>query len=768
MRQRVFRLRESPIAMELVGIGGSFAVGLLFSRAMAFGKYAPFGVAAAAAAPYHYMWAAVAGAMMGYLFPSPLLVPVRYLACVLAAAAIRWTLHDLHRVSRSQFTGPMAAFSPLLATGIAMIVIQNPVPSTGALYIAEALLAGGGCWFFQRVWNLPGSGGLRSLTPPDLAGVTVSVCVLMLSLSEATVAQISLGHVGAALFVLYAGRYGGISAGAVSGITAGAVTSLSVVGISPLSGAYALAGMMAGIFSPLGKLASAIAFVLASAAASIQAGVSQTASGIYETAVASVLFVAIPAGGRVAALFTAPGEAMSSTSLRKSVVSRMERASRALAGVSRSVEDISKKLSAMCAPDIDGVYAKAASQTCRHCGLKPYCWEREYHNTIQGMQDLTAILRREGRIDKKQTEGYLRERCARFPELVQNINNAYQEFLARDAAELRARQVREVAVSQFSITAQLLRDMAEETEEWDRFDYEAARRTGEVLRQYGVLPIEICCRIDQFERMTVEAETARGDRMRLNKGALTREISRACGRDFTPPAITMNGDRCRIFLSERPVFKVICGAAQHICGGGSLCGDSYSSFVSESGHQLAIISDGMGTGGRAAVDGAMASGMMESLLKSGIGYQCALRMVNAALLAKSGDESLATLDVTSIDLHTGLASFYKAGAPVSFVRRRGEGSEVEAPSFPVGILGEAQFAKAELMLEAGDVIAMVSDGVTAGGCEWVCGMLEQWRGGDPGELAKQLVNTAQEKRTDGHDDDITAVVMVLESRSATK
>ena len=281
MRQRVFRLRESPIAMELVGIGGSFAVGLLFSRAMAFGKYAPFGVAAAAAAPYHYMWAAVAGAMMGYLFPSPLLVPVRYLACVLAAAAIRWTLHDLHRVSRSQFTGPMAAFSPLLATGIAMIVIQNPVPSTGALYIAEALLSGGGCWFFQRVWNLPGSGGLRSLTPPDLAGVTVSVCVLMLSLSEVTVAQISLGHVWAALFVLYAGRYGGISAGAVSGITAGAVTSLSVVGISPLSGAYALAGMMAGIFSPLGKLASAIAFVLASAAASIQAGVSQTASGIY-------------------------------------------------------------------------------------------------------------------------------------------------------------------------------------------------------------------------------------------------------------------------------------------------------------------------------------------------------------------------------------------------------------------------------------------------------------------------------------------------------
>ena len=47
-------------------------------------------------------------------------------------------------------------------------------------------------------------------------------------------------------------------------------------------------------------------------------------------------------------------------------------------------------------------------------------------------------------------------------------------------------------------------------------------------------------------------------------------------------------------------------------------------------------------------------------------------------------------------------------------------------------------------------------------------MLEDWTGGDPGDLAARLVKTAQEKRTDGHDDDITALVLTLEGRSVAQ
>ena len=72
-----------------------------------------------------------------------------------------------------------------------------------------------------------------------------------------------------------------------------------------------------------------------------------------------------------------------------------------------------------------------------------------------------------------------------------------------------------------------------------------------------------------------------------------------------------------------------------------------------------ILSDGMGTGGRAAVDGAMASGLMSRLIKAGFGYDCSLRILNSSMLFKSTDESLATVDIASIDLFTGQVELYQ-------------------------------------------------------------------------------------------------------------
>ena len=58
---------------------------------------------------------------------------------------------------------------------------------------------------------------------------------------------------------------------------------------------------------------------------------------------------------------------------------------------------------------------------------------------------------------------------------------------------------------------------------------------------------------------------------------------------------------------------------------------------------LPFISDGMGTGGRAAVDGAMASNIMGILVKAGLGFDCALKIVNSAMQVKSGEESFGNI-----------------------------------------------------------------------------------------------------------------------------
>ena len=178
--------------------------------------------------------------------------------------------------------------------------------------------------------------------------------------------------------------------------------------------------------------------------------------------------------------------------------------------------------------------------------------------------------------------------------------------------------------------------------------------------------------------------------------------------------------KCRIQMSEKPVYRVAAGFSQHICGNGTLCGDSYEYFSDGFGRQAAVLSDGMGSGGRAAVDGAMASGILSRLLQAGIGPEAALQIVNSALIAKSGDESLATLDVVLLDRFSGAANFYKAGAAVSVVRHKGRASLVDAP-LPslVGILNETSFARRDDVLGDGDLIVLMSDGAVAAGDDWI-------------------------------------------------
>ena len=95
------------------------------------------------------------------------------------------------------------------------------------------------------------------------------------------------------LLVLCCARAGGISGGAVAGVAAGAIQGLATAGLSYLSGAYGLGGLMAGVFAPMGAVAAAVAFIISHGVASLQVGSggSQIFTGSIEVAVATVAYM---------------------------------------------------------------------------------------------------------------------------------------------------------------------------------------------------------------------------------------------------------------------------------------------------------------------------------------------------------------------------------------------------------------------------------------------------------------------------------------------
>ena len=743
-----------------------FGLGVLASRGTVFGGYSPFGAALAAAAPFPNIIAVTAGTIVGSLLPGAVNEGIRYLAAILATAAIRWTLNDLKRLNKSQLYAPIVAFVPIFATGMAMSTASLITSTTIVSNLTEALLSAGAAYFFtQTVKALSGSRGAAALSQQELACVALTGCIGILAFANVMIGYVSVGRILAVLAVLYCAQYGGVGGGSISGIATGIIFSLSSASLSYIAGAYAFGGLIAGLFSPLGRIAVAGAFILSNGIVALQTGNTATVvAGAYEVMAATLLYMLVPKSATqgLAQIFTTPVDKPNVDGMRRSVIMRLDFASKTLSDVSSCVDEVSKKLKQISVSDLNQVYQKTATSVCGRCGLKALCWQQEYSNTMNAFNDLTQALKGKHKITQEDFPQHFRERCNRLSEVVGAVNRYYTGYQANAAADRRISEVRGVVYDQFCGMSEILEDMAQELELYEKYDFALGEQLSTMLRASGVLPIDVSCRVDRYNRLSVEIEAAKEEAAALFKKDLLRQIDRVCGRKMDAPCISTAPDRCRIQFSEKPAYQAELAIAQHVCNNGSLCGDHCTYFNDGLGRMVMIVSDGMGSGGRAAVDGAMAAGILAKLAKAGISFDCALRIVNSALLVKSGDESLATLDVARVDLFSGKAEFCKAGAAVSYVVRKGKIHRVDLPSLPAGILTEISFAKETYQLQEGDRLLMISDGVLTEGDAWLEGELLTWEDQGEEEFAQRIVELAREKRKDGHDDDITVLAATIQ------
>ena len=176
-----------------------------------------------------------------------------------------------------------------------------------------------------------------------------------------------------------------------------------------------------------------------------------------------------------------------------------------------------------------------------------------------------------------------------------------------------------------------------------------------------------------------------------------------------------------------------------------------------------LLCDGMGTGRPAAVDGRMAAKLTAQLLRAGFAAESAARLVNVALNLKSADrESGATLDLLTVDLYTGRAGLFKAGAAPSFVVRGGTPYALEGNSLPMGVVDTLVGRSTAFSLDSGDWVVLVSDGVLTDGSEWLLQQLQLCAKLDhtPDRAAETIADAAV-RRAGDRQDDITVEVLQL-------
>ncbi len=745
------------------------AVGFVVPGAVVYGGMAPFGVSVAAAATgpggaLVYLLTAV-----GYLAARGVVFPLRYLAALLAVAGIKWALAGLKRLTEAVWFAPVLAALATGCTGLAITMSNGTDLYSLLVVLAESMAAGGFTYFAATAMQLTIQGQRDSvLTAQEQISVVLVGAVVLMALSGFELSGISPGRIAAIVAILLMARSGKEQGGSMAGIILGITMLLADPAHTYLAGAFAFGGLLAGIFSRFGRIATAAAFLISGVVVAMNAGTRLPAViSLYEVVAGCVLFVAMPPSldRKINAFFVHARSVPAVEGLRRSVVMRLDFASQAMNEVAGTVGAVSKKLAGLSAPDLGTVYRLASKEVCHSCGLCGFCWDEHFSDTMASLNDMTPFLRDNGRVDRTQVTGHLARHCSRTEQLVQQINRGYVDYLVRESAWRRLSEIQSVVTDQFSGMADLLGELSADFSAAEQVDAEAAARVTAVCEQCGFTVRDAVCFIGRGGRMTVEI-LASDVVARLDEGRWHQEIESACGRVFDHPAVMRMGDHLKITLCEKPRYRVEVGAAQLCCSGEKLCGDAYDSFEDGSGRLFVILSDGMGSGGRAAVDGAMASGLATRLIQSGLGADSVLRLVNSALMVKSEDESLSTLDIAAVDLFSGRLESLKAGAAASLLRSMGRVSRMEQASLPIGILRDAAFARSHDTLVNGDIFLLMSDGVLTNGIGWV----EEWlrdfddRQGGMNRLAEEIAAEARRRQQNEREDDITVIALRVQKR----
>ena len=740
-------------------------IGLLSAHATIYGDLAPFGVGAAAAVSGTGAILVYLATMIGYLLPGGSPLPLRYVAAVAAVGGLRWTFGGLRLLSKNRTFAPFLALTATAATGLAMYAVVGVTLHHILLILCESLIAAGFAYFCEQTNALALS--LRRMPATsisDQAAIVVTAAVLLLSISTIEIGGIAPGRILSVLLILLCAHAGREQGGSLAGIVLGVVMLLSNPDRAHIAIAYAFGGLLAGLFSRFGKWAQAGVFFVATMLLSVGTGGLEILITLYEVAAACIIFAALPGRAErgLVGFFTGAEEKPAVEGLRRSVVLRLHVASKAMSEVAGTVDEVSRKLSGISAPNLGSVYFGVSDTVCTRCAMKMLCWERDLNNTMDCFNHLTSPLREHGRVTCDDVGGCLAKRCHRLDEIVYEINRGYGEHCLREGAFRRLSEIRSVVTDQFSGMAELLSEFSDDFADAEQVDTEAAQHIKEICESYHLEVREAVCTIGKGGRMRVEILASDGA-ARVREEEWLAKISEVCGRTFDHPTVVRIGDQVRITLTERARYRVKAARAQLSCNRQRLCGDASEQVSDGIGHFLAVLSDGMGSGGRAAVDGAMAAGLTARLFGAGFGEDSVLRMVNSALMVKSGDESIATLDVMKIDLFTGKMVSLKAGAAPSLLCSHGRVSRMERSSLPMGILRDIGFEKQTDTLADGDVVLMLSDGALTGGIGWV---EERLRDFDPKQtslqsLAEDIASTAREQQTE-HQDDITVLALRVE------
>ncbi len=429
---------------------------------------------------------------------------------------------------------------------------------------------------------------------------------------------------------------------------------------------------------------------------------------------------------------------------------RTERLSCAFGEVSRLCLGYSGRMRFPSPEDAAAVCAVRSGKLCASCVRAPFCKVSRLYCDSSVSEALVKGRLTVGALPQK-----LKYECINAEQVVDEINSGYTSLLSSRFNDNKT----EILGREYSTVAAILKYTSKATIEDTSPDFPLARAARRAAEKAGFGTLSVLAygtRVKHIELPDIPVSL-----LTMSSEKLAAYIGRECGlllgnAEFVP------GENSTFTVKLRSGEKLCTeyAKATHTKSGETVCGDTVTFFKSDDSYFYALISDGMGSGRDAAMTSRLTSVFVEKLLCGGAGKGATMELLNDLLMSRT-KECFATVDLMELDLVAGRASFVKAGAAPAYLLRSAKLFKVSSDTPPCGIIEGFCAENTGFDLCSGDIVIMLSDGITASvDCgRLLCDVMRD-HGRESAEIiASKILEASVGKAV--HDDDMSCVAVKI-------
>lgn len=423
--------------------------------------------------------------------------------------------------------------------------------------------------------------------------------------------------------------------------------------------------------------------------------------------------------------------------------------------------DLSSKLKRPTMLDLRAICEQSFDMHCKDCADREICYGAEYGSTLEAMKKMTVALHTSGRADIKKLPESFKRRCNKTDKLSSEANR----LCAIATKKAFQNEKTEIFALDYDAISKILNDAIVQNEEEFKIDGSMGRKLAKIIANegYGEHAVSVFGK----RKLKIIARGLDLSDKSSDVNSLKSKLEHASRVKLADPTFELAFGSVNMQTEALRTYSCEGAFATSASQGESVCGDTVSIFENKNDYFYALISDGMGTGKKAALTSEMCNSFLRNMLGAGNQMDASLRMLNSVLRAKgtgSENECSATVDLLQLDLYSGALSLIKSGAAPTFVIRRENVFKLASPSFPIGILRSIDAKQIDISCEDGDVIVMISDGATRAGddCSYLTEMLREpsLAAETPKRIADKIIRRARAE-ADMQNDDISVVVVKI-------